>query len=502
MTRHRTVLAAVDLGTNSFHMVVARQANGQLVIIDRLREMVRLGEGLGSDGRLDPVVAARALACLERFGHRLLHVRANCVRVVGTSALRRVRRRDAFLEKARKAIGHPIEVISGREEARLIYSGVVRTLPRTPGHRLVVDIGGGSTELIIGKGLRPLELESLKLGCVTLSAEHFGDGKLTARRFERARLAVRQEIEPIRRAFLGRGWDTVAGSSGTVRALFETLRELDPHCSAITRAGLEELLGLFVSYGHVARLPFTSLGDDRRPVIAGGLAVLAEILSELGIRQMRVADGAMREGVLYDLVGRLTSEDAREQTVRSMQARYDVDRRQATRVEQTAIALLRQVRKPWKLDDPLAERVLRWSARLHEIGLDVAHSGYHRHGAYLLENAEMPGFPREEQRLLARLVRWHRRRLELEDLADLGPDWQGMAERLIILLRLAVLLHRNRGGANPPRFVAIPGRHGLTLQFRLRSLRRHPLTAADLAQEQRHLEEQGWRLRIVMARPA
>jgi exopolyphosphatase/guanosine-5'-triphosphate,3'-diphosphate pyrophosphatase len=203
--------------------------------------------------------------------------------------------------------------------------------------------------------------------------------------------------------------------------------------------------------------------------------------------------------VLYDLVGRLTSEDAREQTVRSMQARYHVDRIQAARVEKTALSLLRRTQRQWQLTDPLAERVLRWAARLHEIGLDLAHSGYHRHGAYLLENADMPGFPREEQRLLARLVRWHRRRLEFDDLADLGPEWRRIAERLVLLLRLAVLFHRNRGSDRPPPFTLVPGRDALTLRFRLRSLRRHPLTQADLLQERQHLEEQGIKLRIVMA---
>jgi exopolyphosphatase/guanosine-5'-triphosphate,3'-diphosphate pyrophosphatase len=500
MGRKRTVLAAVDLGSNSFHMVVARQIDGQLVIIDRLREMVRLGEGLGPDGQLDPKVSARALACLERFGHRLSHMRANSVRVVGTSALRRARSRQAFLEQARKAIGHPIEVISGREEARLIYSGVVRTLPASSGNRLVVDIGGGSTELIIGRGHQPIELESLKLGCVTVSGEHFGDGRLTQRRFERARLDARQAIEPIRRAFRERGWESVAGSSGTIRALFEALREVDPHRTAIQRSALEQLIDAFVAAGHVAELPFTTLGPDRRPVIAGGLAVLAEIMSELRIRQMHVAEGAMREGVLHDLVGRLTSEDARERTVRSMQARYQVDRAQVARVQKTSLDLLRQARRRWSFEDPAAaEQMLRWAAGLHEVGLDVAHSGYHRHGAYLLENADMPGFTRDEQRLLSRLVRWHRRRLDLADLDELGPDRRRLAERLILLLRLAVLLHRNRGDAAPPRFTLLAGRRGLTLRFRTRSLRNHPLTEADLRSEQEHLAEQSLTLRIVMA---
>lgn len=500
MPRKRNVLAAVDLGTNSFHMVVARQAGDQLVVIDRLREMVRLGDGVDEDGRLDPKVAARAITGLERFGQRLLHMRANCVRVVGTSALRRVQRNRGFLERARKAIGHPIEIISGQEEARLIYSGVSHSLPRSTGRRLVVDIGGGSTELIIGRGNESQKLESLKLGCVAMSKEHFGDGKLSHRRFEHARLAARQEIEPIRLAFRKRGWDSAIGSSGTIRALYDALCELDPDCTAITPAGLDSLIEQLIEAGHVSRLTLESIVADRRPVIAGGLAILAEVFAELGIKRMHVAEGAMREGVLHELVGRFTAVDARERTVRSMQARYQVDLAQAGRVEATAVTLLRQVKSRWQLTDPLAELMLRWAARLHEIGLDVAHSGYHRHGAYLLENADMPGFARDEQLLLARMVRSHRRKLALDGLDDLRPPWNQLSERLIVVLRLAVLLHRNRGDSNPPRLTLVPRGRGINACFKVRSLRNHPLTEADLQQEQGHLKGQGIALRLVMAR--
>jgi exopolyphosphatase/guanosine-5'-triphosphate,3'-diphosphate pyrophosphatase len=499
MPRKRNVLAAVDLGTNSFHMVVARQTGHQLVIIDRLREMARLGDGVDENGRLDPKVAARAIAGLERFGQRLLHMRANCVHVVGTSALRRLKGNRRFLERARKAIGHPIEIISGQEEARLIFAGVTHSLPRSSDRRLVVDIGGGSTEVVIGRGRDAQYMESLKLGCVAMSTEHFGDGKLTERRFERARLAARQEIEPIRLACRKRGWDSAIGSSGTIRAVFETLQELDERCTAITPAGLERLIGQFIEAGHVSALPFGSIMPDRRPVIAGGLAILAEVFAELGIKRMQFTEGAMREGVLHQLVGRLTAGDARERTVRSMQARYQVDLAQAARVEATALKLLRQVRAKWQLTDPLAEQALRWAARLHEIGLDVAHSGYHRHGAYLLENADMPGFASDEQLLLARLVRFHRRKLALEELGDLRAPWNELAERLIVLLRLAVLLHRNRGEGNPPPFVLRPRGRGVIVNFKVRSLRRHPLTEADLQLEQIHLKAHGIALRIVMA---
>lgn len=500
MPRAPRVLAAVDLGSNSFHMVVARRSKGQVVIIDRLREMIRLGGGVDENGRLDRATATRAIACLERFGQRLVDMGANRVRVVGTSALRRTRNRQAFLERAGAAIGHPIEVISGREEARLIYSGVVQTLPRIDGRRLVIDIGGGSTELIIGQGKEPQQLESLNMGCVLMSDEFFVGGKLTAKRFERARLAARQELEPIQRAFRARGWSSVAGSSGTVRAIFDAQREIHPRCTAITRSGIEELIELLVRARSTAAIPLESLSDERRAVFAGGLAVLAEIFARLGIREMRVADGAMREGVLYDLMGRFTSVDARERTVRSMQKRYQVDVAQAARVEETAVRLLGQVRRTRQSRDPLTEQVLRWAARLHEIGLDVAHSGYHRHGAYLLGNADMPGFSREEQQLLAWLVRSHRRKPVLDGLEDLIPPWDRLATRLLLILRLAVLLHRNRSGDGPPAFRVAPRGRGLQIRFRLRSLRNHPLTAADLHREADYLKAEGIPLRIVTAR--
>src|SRR2546421_8571629 len=230
------VLAAGDLGSNSFHMIVARYSHGQLVIIDRLREMVRLAAGVEENGRIDKDVAARALACLERFGQRLRDMQAGSVRVVGTNALRLAHRKEAFLERAREALGHPIEIIAGMEEARLIYAGVAHTMPLEPGRRLVADIGGGSTELIIGDGLTPLQLESLQMGCVSLSEKFFRDGKISAKRLERARLAARLELEPVQATFRRRGWDTCAGSSGTVRAIGETIRVLDPQAAAITPA--------------------------------------------------------------------------------------------------------------------------------------------------------------------------------------------------------------------------------------------------------------------------
>jgi len=490
------ILAAVDLGSNSFHMVVARYTHGQLVIIDRLREMVRLAAGVVENGRIDKEAAARALACLQRFGQRLRDMRADSVRVVGTNALRRAHRKQAFLERARDALGHPIEIISGMEEARLIYSGVAHTMPSEPGRRLVVDIGGGSTELIIGEGLAPLDLESLQMGCVSLSERFFRDGKISAKRIERARMAARLELEPVQAAFRRRGWEHCAGSSGTVRAIGEAIRELDPQALVITPEGLKRIISYMIDVGHTRELKLTPITEDRRPVFPGGTVILAEIFSVLDIKEMRIAEGAMREGLLYDMLGRFKNEDARERTVRAMEMRYHVDGAQAERVESTVLQFLEQTHEVWHLDSSLADLALRWAARLHEIGLDVSHSGYHRHGAYLLENGDMPGFPREEQRLLARLVGGHRRKLALEGMEDLVPPWDRNALYLIVLLRLAVLLHRGRSATALPQIELTARPHSLEMEFPQGWLKGHPLTSADLQQETEYLRAAGFRVRV------
>jgi exopolyphosphatase/guanosine-5'-triphosphate,3'-diphosphate pyrophosphatase len=497
MRRRRAVpdvLAAVDLGSNSFHMVVARYSHGQLVILDRLREMVRLAAGLDDSGRLDEEATARALRCLERFGQRLRAMHADSVRVVGTNALRRAKRKRWFLERARAALGHPIEIISGLEEARLIYSGVAHTSPMSPDKRLVIDIGGGSTEMVIGEGFNPLLLESMSVGCVGMSAACFDGGRISEKRFERARTTVRLELEPIQEAYKRLGWLQAFGSSGTVRVIGDVVRRLNPEDPRITPASLKRLAERVIAAGHVDELDLADVDAERAPVFPAGLAILLEIVESLGIDRVRVAEGAMREGLLYDLMGRFTDEDARVRSVRAMELRYHVDGAQADRVEATAAALLDQVDGEWGLTDPMAESALRWAARLHEAGLDIAHSKYHRHGAYLLEHADMPGFPREEQQLLAALVGAHRRQLSFEPLEDLLPPWDRHAELLIVLLRLSVLLHRGRSPQPLPEVkLRVKGR-ALSLELPARWMKEHPLTLEDLEQERQYLKEAGFRL--------
>lgn len=490
------VIAAVDLGSNSFHMVVARRDHGELTILDRIREMVRLGAGLDYRGRISEEATTRALACLERFRERLAALAARQVRAVGTNTLRRARRRRGFLLRAERALGHRIEVVSGVEEARLIYLGAAHSLAGRSDRRLVVDIGGGSTELIVGEGTEARRLESLYMGCVSASECFFPAGVVTEQRFREARLFARGELEPVRMLFRREGWQHAVGTSGTIRATARQLRELKLGHGEIRRAGLEELGRRLVAAGDMTRHGLPALSGQRAPVYPGGLAILIEVFDALSLESMEVADGALREGLLWDLVGRLTDEDARDRSVRAFQQRFHVDTAQAERVDATALALLEQLAGAWDLPRQEAADLLSWAARLHEVGLDIAHSHHHRHAAYLVRNADLAGFSVDEQEMLAVLVGGHRRKVDPESLSECVPPWRARMPRLLAILRLAVLLNRSRGPEAPPVPEATGTRHKLRLQFPPGWLEERPLTRADLSQEARYLAVLGIKLSV------
>lgn len=489
------VIAAVDLGSNSFHMVVARDRHGQLEIIDRLREMVRLASGLNRGGVLDKSSQERALACLRRFGQRLGDMHADQVRVVGTNTLRKARNAEEFLDAAESALGHPVEVIAGIEEARLIYQGVSHHVESAEGQDLVVDIGGGSTELILGRGYEPRQLESLGLGCVAFSSTYFDGGKLSAKRVAKARLAASLELRPIVASFRRSGWQRAIGSSGTIRAAGRVSNELGLSDGRITVPAVEAVLERVIAAGSIERLELPGLSVDRRPVFPGGLVILAEILSNFGIDHMTVSDGALREGLLYDMLGRRHHHDARERTIRAIQAKFHTDEGQAQRVEATAALLLAEVAGNWNLADERHGQLLSWAARLHEVGLDIAHAKYHLHGAYLLANADMPGFTRLEQQLLAVIVGSHRRKIDTAMLAAVPDDWRDSTFKLVVLLRLAVLLHRARNPEPLPPLELRAGKNRLELGIDRGWIVENPLTHADLLHEQTFLEAAGFELR-------
>ena len=489
------VIAAVDLGSNSFHMIVGELRHGQLTIIDRLRETVRLAEGLSEDGTLSRDARKRALVCLSQFGERLHSMHAESVRAAGTSTVRRAREDSTFLGEAEAALGHPIEVISGIEEARLIYTGVTHSLPPNDGQRLVIDIGGGSTEVILGEGAKPLALESLHLGCVSMTERYFPGGRISREAFDRARVAARLELRPVKAFFRGAGVFEAIGTSGTILATEQVARALRLQESGqLTLATVEALIAKVCEFDAVERLVLNELSERRAQVWPGGLAILAEIMNALRIPALGISDGALREGLLYDLLGRLQHEDARERTVQAMQARYHVDMRQAARVAVTAQSLLDRCAHAWQLTSELDSKMLGWASRLHEIGLDISHDGFHRHGAYVAENADMPGFPRAEQRLLAFLIGSQRHEINTRQRKQLPRAWREDALRLVMLLRLAVLLNRSRNDVVLPDIGIVVGDSGLHLSFDSEWLAANPLTAADLQREHKTLRNVGYEL--------
>lgn len=491
-------VAAVDLGSNSFHMVVARVVDDtHFHVVDRLRERVALAAGFDERHALTDKTFERSIACLERFGQRLREIQAERVRAVGTSAMRQATNSREFVARAQEALGHGIEIISGTEEARLIYLGVAHTLADDRGRRLVVDIGGGSTELILGERFEPIRTDSLNMGCVVYSLRFFPEGKIREGEFRRAEIAARLKLEPIERRYHDSGWDSCVGSSGTVTAIDAILRTNGWSDRGITLAGLRQLKKALIAAGNLAKVAtIPGVQADRAPVLPGGTAILLAIFEALGIEQMAISTGSMREGLLYDLLGRIRHEDVRDQTIRQFCQRYNVDADQASRVERLALQCLDQVCEGWSLEPATARQLMSWAARLHEIGLSVAYSGYHKHSAYLVANSDMPGFSRADQELLAAMLLGQRKKLAREVFAGLPPSEVELALRLTVILRLAVRLSRSRSPRPLPAFSVTARRSTLELGFPADWIEGHPLTHADLLEEADKLKEVGVELKV------
>ncbi len=489
-------IAAVDLGSNSFHMIVAETTNGHFKVIDRVREMVRLAAGLGPDNNIGEEAITRATECLLRFGERIRDFEPGSVRVVGTNTLRKARNGRAFRVQAEAALGHTIDVISGREEARLIYLGVSHGLEDESDLRLVIDIGGGSTELILGRRFEPVIMESLHMGCVSMSAVQFADGGITARRMHIAELRALQELEPIEASYRNHGWQSVIGASGTNIAIRDVIVANDWSKDGITRTSLEQLCEVMITAGHIDKLDLPGLSDERRPVFPGGVAILLAIFHLLDIEHMRVSSSALREGLLYDLLGRIQHEDVREQTVDGLVDRYGIDRAQSYRVFLTAKNLWQQIGGQWDLVGEACAQSLRWAGALHEMGRAIAHSQYHKHGGYLLAHLDMPGFSRGEQRCLAVLVGGHRRKFPLAEFDTLPELPRGRIEKLCVLLRLAVVLHRRRSETELPDINIKVDEKKIRLRFPGGWLDEHQLTVADLEQEASYLKVVGYKLKF------
>jgi len=486
-----TTLGAVDLGSNSFHLAIGRVVEDQIYPLDSLKETVRLASGLTPDKTLDSLAQDRALAALRKFSERLAGMPREAVRVVGTNALRVAKNAAPFLRRAEQILGFPIEVIPGREEARLIYLGVVHSLPLSNHNRLVVDIGGGSTEFIIGNKLKPKATESLYMGCVSYTGRYFGDGRIEKKSLKQAELAAREQVQTIAARFNKEGWKEAVGSSGTARSIAEVLQKNGRTDGRITAAGLEWLREQLLAAGELRKLTLLGLREERVPVVAGGVAIMSGVFNELQLDEMTVATGALRDGVLWDLLGRVHHRDIREVTADQFVRRYHVDQAQSQRVGRLAHSLMQGL----DAGDELAARAdfLAWAARLHEIGISIAQGAYHKHSAYILANADMPGFSRQEQGWLSNLVLAQRGKLaKMRAAFDDDPRLAALA----FCLRVAVIVYRSRRTIALPKLAVRREGRGWRLEIPAEWLERNTLVAMALDREKDEWKAVGFDLEV------
>ena len=492
-------LAAIDLGSNSFHMIVAQQLQGELRTVEKRGEKVQLAAGLNERGYLSEEAMQRGLECLRGFAKHLQGFKPEAVTIVATNALRVARNRSDFITRAEEILGFQIELIAGREEARLIYLGVSHTQADDEGKRLVIDIGGGSTEFIIGERFESKALESLFMGCVSYTQQFFSDGEITELNFHRAVARARRELLEIQQAYKAIGWNEVIGSSGTIRATEQVLINKGWSEQGITREGLAKLCQWLSSHKTIADIDLPGFKPQRKQVFIAGVAILKGIFDTFKIKMMHYSDGALREGALWDLIGRSGHEDVRQRTVSSMQQRFHVDQAQATRVKSCALDMLAQVEKDWKLPST-AHNWLLWAAELHEIGLSITHHQFQKHGAYLVQHSDMAGFTRQGQELLSVLLKGHRRKFPLAGLENLNPLVRLQTRYICMLLRLASVLNHSRGSVELPVIECQGKNASITLIFPKGWFEQHPLTHDDLMVESNYLNAAG--LELVVAEEA
>ena len=478
------LLAAIDMGSNSFHLAIARVDHGEVKKVASMSEKVQLAAGLDENKNLTEAAQQRGLACLARFVGRLSSVQSNRLRIVATNALRQAKNGHEFIQKAAEILPKPIEISAGREEARLIYLGVSHTMANS-GRRLVIDIGGGSTELIIGEEFEPIHTESVQMGCVAFTKAYFAEGEISTKAFDKALTAARKEMSGLVNTYKSAGWDTVVGSSGTIKACRQIAVNMgwSDDQENLTREGLEKLKDKLLKYKHIAEIEFDGLKEDRRAVLPAGVAILYAVFELLNIDKLVYSDGALREGVMYDLLGRFQHEDVRDRSVHALMGRYGADPKQAERVVETAQKLFDSVAESLKMNSDDSD-LLRRAAYLHEIGLAISHSGYHRHGAYLLQHSDIPGFSQIDQNYLSHLVAHHRRKLRSEAKTDVQKVGGIKLVHLSLLLRLAILLNHSRSDEMLPAIeLTIENEQQWQLSVSGDS-KQWPLLVADLHDEQ------------------
>ncbi|MDO4698388.1 MAG: exopolyphosphatase [Pasteurellaceae bacterium] len=480
--------AAIDLGSNSFHMIVARIVNGSIQVLSRLKRRVRLAEGLDAQNQLSQEAIERGVACLALFAKRLQGFSPENVKIVGTYTLRRASNNQEFLAQAAKVFPFPINIITGQEEARLIYSGVSHTQAQT-GRKLVIDIGGGSTEMCVGDDFQPLRAESRHMGCVSFAKRFFPAGELTQERFQSAYQSALEKIEDLGWEYRELGWQHVFGSSGTIKTVSKVLLANGYKDGLITEKRLQSLIEHCLTFNNLGDIQHKGLIEERADVLVPGLAILLALFHTFHIQSMKYSDGALREGVMYGLEKGFQVGNIRQRTAEALAEQYNIDQKQAQRVKQTALLLFDQI-KNWKNNKQLKElrSVLIWAAMLHEVGISINHKNAHRHSAYIIANSDLPGFDFEQQQLLAILMRTHLKIFKLADLRGTHRFHQRDVLNLVRIFRLAVLLNRSRQATIFPNILCLTTESTMwQLTFEPHFLTQNPLIYDELVEEQKQL---------------
>ena len=488
-------IAAIDLGSNSFHMVVARVVDQGLQLISRHRQRVRLGAGLKGQKYLDDDAIERGMDCLAMFAERLQGFEEDSVRIAATHTLRQASNAHIFLLRAREILPFPIEIIPGVEEARLIYLGVAHTQPESDS-KLVVDIGGGSTEIIIGRGFEPKLVNSKQMGCVSYTQQYFTKGKLSPKNFARAILAAEQKMESIAYHYKKKSWDIAFGSSGTIKAIREVLIGMGFEDGLITSKRLDKLIHTLCQWNNIDKISLTGLTSERQSVFPAGVAILTAILASLRVDEMHVSEGALREGLLFQMEDSFQRSDIRMRTTENLASKHVVDLEHADKIKKQASDFLQQIHKNLgiKKHSELFD-LLEWGALLHEVGLSISLQGFHRHSSYILRHTYMPGFNREQQTVLATLVRFQRKALKLHEMEELTLFKKKHVISLIRILRLAILLHGQRNHDPLPSLkLSIDGPQWNLISEDKAWLDTNKLLHADLTTEQKYWRKANWDL--------
>ncbi|NOI30017.1 exopolyphosphatase [Vibrio coralliilyticus] len=488
-------VAAIDLGSNSFHMVVARVVDQDLQLVSRHKQRVRLAAGLDAQKNLDNASIERGLECLAMFAERLQGFEECNIRIAATHTLRQANNAHIFLQRAREVLPFPIEIIPGVEEARLIYLGVAHTQPESDS-KLVVDIGGGSTEMIIGKGFDPELINSKQMGCVSYTKLYFANGKLSRKNFAKAILAAEQRLESIAHRYCKKGWEIAFGSSGTIKAIREVLIGMGYDDGIITAKRLDKLVEKLCEWPTIEDIELSGLTPDRKSVFAAGVAILIAIFKDLKIDEMHFSEGALREGLLFEMEDGFKRSDIRMRTTENLASKHLVDLDHAARIKHQAQSFLQQVHQDLgiKKSSELFD-LLDWSALLHEVGLSISLQAFHRHSAYILRHTYMPGFNREQQTVLAMLVRFQRKALKLHEMEEFTLFKKKHIIGVIRILRLAILLNGQRNeDALPKLMLSIDGETWTLSSDYDEWLEHNKLLHADLMTEQEYWQNVGWAL--------